>query len=131
MIYSEAFDEIPEYDRDRIWQRIYGVLTGNDSTGRFARLSAEGEKLLWRWCATPGPGCQLTGVLQRNDRANAICSDGLPVLWLFHFQCSRKENVVLEMNVSMEIAFEFLEAVVQRRITRACVRGRLITARQA
>ncbi len=41
MIYSEAFDGMPEYDRDRIWRRIYDVLTGKDTAAKFARLSTE------------------------------------------------------------------------------------------
>ena len=46
MIYSEAFDGMPEYDRDHIWRRIYDVLTGKDTSRRFARLSPEDRKAI-------------------------------------------------------------------------------------
>jgi hypothetical protein len=44
MIYSEAFDGMPEYDRERIWRRVYDVLTGQDTGKPFGRLSAEDRK---------------------------------------------------------------------------------------
>lgn len=46
MIYSEAFDGMPEYDRARIWQRIYDVLTGKDTGKTFARLTPEDRKAI-------------------------------------------------------------------------------------
>jgi len=46
MIYSEAFDGMPEYDRERIWQRVYQVLNGRDSSKKFARLSAEDRQAI-------------------------------------------------------------------------------------
>jgi hypothetical protein len=33
-------------DRDRIWQRVYDVLTGRDTSNAFARLSAEDRKAI-------------------------------------------------------------------------------------
>jgi len=44
MIYSEAFDGMPEYDRERIWRRVYDVLTGRDTGNAFGRLSPEDRK---------------------------------------------------------------------------------------
>jgi len=41
MIYSEAFDGMPEYVRERVYQRLYDVLTGRDSSEKFKRLSPE------------------------------------------------------------------------------------------
>ncbi len=68
MIYSEAFDGMPEYDRDRIWRRIYDVLTGKDTAGKFARLSAEDRKAVIEIVRETKPGCQVTGALGRNNR---------------------------------------------------------------
>jgi len=39
MVYSEAFDAIPKATRERIYQRIYDVLSGNDHSPAFTRLS--------------------------------------------------------------------------------------------
>jgi hypothetical protein len=41
MIYSELFDNMPEPARERVYRRIYDVLTGKDTSPKFARLSAE------------------------------------------------------------------------------------------
>jgi hypothetical protein len=39
MIYSEAFDGMPVEARDRIYRRLHDVLTGKETTGKFAKLS--------------------------------------------------------------------------------------------
>jgi hypothetical protein len=39
MIYSAAFDGMPEIVKDRVYQRLYDVLSGKDQTKIFARLS--------------------------------------------------------------------------------------------
>jgi hypothetical protein len=41
MIYSAAFDNLPDKARDLVYQRIYDVLSGKDQSKAFARLSAE------------------------------------------------------------------------------------------
>jgi hypothetical protein len=46
MIYSEIFDELPLGARLRISQRLYAVLTGNDSSEKFARLSAADRRAI-------------------------------------------------------------------------------------
>jgi hypothetical protein len=40
MIYSEAFDTMPVIVRDRVYRRLYDVLTGKDTSERYARISA-------------------------------------------------------------------------------------------
>jgi hypothetical protein len=40
LIYSAAFDGLPEVARDRVYQRLYDVLTGKDSGKTFAGMSA-------------------------------------------------------------------------------------------
>src|SRR5689334_14534924 len=51
-----------------------------------------------------------TGVLLRNSR---------------HFQRARKQNVVFEMNVLVQVALEFLQALIQRPECGTGVGGRL------
>ncbi len=41
MIYSPAFDALPDWAKDRIYRRLYDVLTGKDTDPKFARLSAQ------------------------------------------------------------------------------------------
>jgi hypothetical protein len=41
MIYTKAFDSMPEWDRDRIYRRLFDVLTGKDKDPRFAKLSQD------------------------------------------------------------------------------------------
>lgn len=40
MIYSRAFDGMPEIVRERVYQRLYDVLTGKDTSKPFAGISA-------------------------------------------------------------------------------------------
>ncbi|MBV9505874.1 MAG: hypothetical protein JO323_12805 [Acidobacteriia bacterium] len=44
MIYSSAFDAMPDLVRERVYQRLYEILTGRDETPAFARLTAEDRK---------------------------------------------------------------------------------------
>ena len=41
MIYSEAFDGMPGIAKDWVYQRLYDVLSGKDTSQKFTRLSAE------------------------------------------------------------------------------------------
>jgi hypothetical protein len=41
MIYSEAFDGMPDQVRERVYRRLYDVLTGRDQSEKFKRLSSE------------------------------------------------------------------------------------------
>jgi hypothetical protein len=44
MIYSEALDGLPDWARDRVYRRLYDVLTRKDTSERYARLSAEDRR---------------------------------------------------------------------------------------
>lgn len=44
MIYSKAFDAMPDIVRERVYQRLYDVLSGKDQTPVFARLSSEDRR---------------------------------------------------------------------------------------
>jgi hypothetical protein len=46
MIYSEAFDRLPEAARDRIYQRLWEVLTGQDTSKTYARLTEDDRKAI-------------------------------------------------------------------------------------
>jgi hypothetical protein len=46
MIYSEAFDGMPAIVRDRVYQRLYDVLTGKDTSKTFARLSENDRRAI-------------------------------------------------------------------------------------
>jgi hypothetical protein len=39
MIYSEAFDAIPDSARAKVYQRLYEVLSGKDQSPKFTRLT--------------------------------------------------------------------------------------------
>lgn len=41
MIYTKAFDGMPDWARDRVYRRLYDVLTGKDTSPKFAKLSAD------------------------------------------------------------------------------------------
>ena len=44
MIYSEAFDKMPDLLKDRVYRKLYDVLTGKDTSPTFARLSPEDRR---------------------------------------------------------------------------------------
>jgi len=39
MVYSESFDALPGSVRERIYQRLYDILTGKDTTPKFAKIA--------------------------------------------------------------------------------------------
>lgn len=47
LIYSEAFDELPGIVRDRVYRRLWEVLTGRDMSPRFARLSTQDRRAIF------------------------------------------------------------------------------------
>ena len=47
LIYSEAFDALPPIVRDRIYRRLWEVLTGADQTQLSARLTEEDRKAIY------------------------------------------------------------------------------------
>jgi hypothetical protein len=44
MIYSEIFDRMPSRVKERVYQRLYDVLTGKDTTEPFAALSSDARR---------------------------------------------------------------------------------------
>ncbi len=47
MIYSDAFDAMPGIVRDRVYQRLYEILSGKDQNKPFDRLSAEDRRAIF------------------------------------------------------------------------------------
>jgi hypothetical protein len=47
MIYSQAFDQMPAAARERVYRRLWEVLSGKDSTAPFAHLSAADRKAIY------------------------------------------------------------------------------------
>ena len=45
-IYSDAFDALPAIVRDYVYTRIWEILSGNDQSGKFKRLTEEDRKTL-------------------------------------------------------------------------------------
>jgi len=46
MVYSEAFNAIRAPVRERLYQRLYSILTGHDRNPRYARLSADSREAI-------------------------------------------------------------------------------------
>lgn len=46
MIYTPAFDAMPDYARERIYRRIYDILTGAETNAKFARLAAADRRAI-------------------------------------------------------------------------------------
>jgi hypothetical protein len=44
MIYTKAFDSMPDWDKERIYRRLFNVLTGKDTDPKFAKLSSDDRR---------------------------------------------------------------------------------------
>ncbi len=56
MIYSAAFDGMPQLVRDRLYQRLFEVLTGKDQSEAFARLTAPDRQAIFEIVRDTKPG---------------------------------------------------------------------------
>jgi hypothetical protein len=56
MVYSAAFDGMPDAARERIYRRLYDVLTGKVTSGGYAQLSAERRRALLEILLETKPG---------------------------------------------------------------------------
>jgi len=56
MVYSEAFDAMPTQARDRVYKRLYDVLTGSDQSDKFKRLSADDRQAVLEILRETKPG---------------------------------------------------------------------------
>ncbi len=46
LVYSEAFDGLPDVSRDYIWRRLWDILSGNDTSAKYDHLSAEDRQAI-------------------------------------------------------------------------------------
>jgi hypothetical protein len=46
LIYGEPFDALPSWARDRIYRRLYEVLSGKDTSPKYAKLSADDRQAI-------------------------------------------------------------------------------------
>jgi hypothetical protein len=56
MIYSEAFDGMPAVVKDRLYSRMFEVLTGKDTSAKYARLSKETRRAIFEIVAETKKG---------------------------------------------------------------------------
>lgn len=56
MVYSEAFDALPPQVKDRIYERVYDILTRKDQSPRFDRLSAGDRRAILEILRDTKPG---------------------------------------------------------------------------
>ena len=56
MVYSEAFDSMPNLVRERVYQRLYDVLTEKDTSPKFARLSSDDRRNIREILVDTKPG---------------------------------------------------------------------------
>lgn len=46
LIYSEAFDKLPQLTRDHVWMKLWNILSGEDESEKFAHLLAEDRRAI-------------------------------------------------------------------------------------
>ena len=46
LIYSEAFDGLPAETREYVWQRLWGILSGKETSDKFTHLTAENREAI-------------------------------------------------------------------------------------
>lgn len=56
MVYSETFDAMPGQVKDRVYRRLYDVLTGRDQSEKFKRLSADDRRAVLEILRETKPG---------------------------------------------------------------------------
>jgi hypothetical protein len=56
MIYSETFDSMPAVVRERVYKRLYDVLSGKDTSKPFERLSADDRRAILEILLDTKPG---------------------------------------------------------------------------
>jgi hypothetical protein len=56
MVYSETFDAMPDQVKERVYQRLYDVLTGHDQSEKFKKLSADDRRAVLQILRETKPG---------------------------------------------------------------------------
>lgn len=70
LVYSEAFDALPEPSRGYVYQRLLEILTGKDDSGEFDALSAADRQAILEILIETKPG--LPQAWQEHARANGL-----------------------------------------------------------
>ncbi len=73
LIYSEAFDALPDPAKQYVYHRLFDVLTGREQSNDFARLSAEDRRAILEILLATKPGLpeewtRLSGQLNRSAK---------------------------------------------------------------
>jgi hypothetical protein len=73
LIYSEAFDAIPQPAKDYVYQRMFEVLSGREQGSEFASLSAEDRRAILEILVATKPGVpeEWKEFVNHSDRAQA------------------------------------------------------------
>jgi len=56
MVYSEAFDGMPDQVRERVYRRLYDVLSGRDQSEKFKKVSADDRRAVLEILRDTKPG---------------------------------------------------------------------------
>jgi hypothetical protein len=56
MIYDPLFDALPDVAKEQVYRRLFDVLTGKDSSDRYARLSAQDRRAILEILRDTKPG---------------------------------------------------------------------------
>jgi hypothetical protein len=67
MIYSRAFDAMPALVKDRVYQRLYDILTGKDTSPTYACLSPIRAAPFRKSCAIPSRTFLLTTLVDKGE----------------------------------------------------------------
>ena len=73
MIYSEAFDSLPDIAKQKIYQRIYDVLSGKNQDPKFSTLSAEDRQAILEILRDTKPGLPSYWMASAQAPAAAQC----------------------------------------------------------
>ena len=68
MIYSQAFDGMPDWARGSVYQKMYDVLTNRNASQRFARISAGDRAAVLEIVRETRPDCRITGRVRRRGK---------------------------------------------------------------
>jgi hypothetical protein len=79
MIYSDVFDAMPSIARDRVYRRLFEVLTGQDKNPKFKHLSSDDRRAILEILAETKPGLPdylnaptLVGQIRAKERFSSV-----------------------------------------------------------
>ncbi len=78
MIYTQASTPCRTWDPERVYQRLYDVLTGKDTDAKFARLSADDRRNILEILRDTKPGLPATGTAALGPLQGFCCRSLTP-----------------------------------------------------